>query len=104
MSGPVRAMIERASTTPNRTAAVLLALLSYVPILLTDVGRISADTKSYLTLDPSALLAQATSMWDPSVGAGSVPHQNIGYLFPLGPYYWLMDTIGIPDWVTQRLL
>jgi hypothetical protein len=97
-------MIERASRFPNRTAAALFAFFSYVPILLTDIGRVSADTKSYLTIDPSALLAQATSMWDPSVGAGTVPHQNIGYLFPLGPYYWLMDTIGVPDWITQRLL
>ena len=97
-------MIERASRFPNRTAALLLAFFAYVPILLTDVGRVSADTKSYLTIDPSALLAQATSMWDPSVGAGTVPHQNIGYLFPLGPYYWLMDAIGLPDWITQRLL
>jgi arabinofuranan 3-O-arabinosyltransferase len=97
-------MIERASTHPDRFAAIVLAICAYVPILLTDPGRVSADTKSYLTLDPSALLAQATSMWDPSVGAGTVPHQNIGYLFPLGPYYWLMDAVGIPDWVTQRLL
>ncbi len=97
-------MIERASKHPDRAAAIVLALFAYVPILLTDVGRVSADTKSYLTIDPSALLAQATSMWDPSVGAGTVPHQNIGYLFPLGPYYWVMDAIGIPDWVTQRLL
>ncbi len=97
-------MIERVSRHPDRAAAIVLAMLAYVPILLTDIGRVSADTKSYLTIDPSALLAQATSMWDPSVGAGTVPHQNIGYLFPLGPYYWLMDTIGIPDWVTQRLL
>ena len=104
MSGPGRAMIERASKHPDRMAAALLALCAYVPILLTDVGRVSADTKSYLTIDPSALLAQATSMWDPSVGAGTVPHQNIGYLFPLGPYYWLMDAIGSPDWFTQRLL
>ena len=104
MPGPVSAMIERASRFPNRTAAAVLAICAYVPILLTDIGRVSADTKSYLTIDPSALLAQATSMWDPSVGAGTVPHQNIGYLFPLGPYYWLMDTIGIPDWITQRLL
>ncbi len=97
-------MIERASRHPDRAAAVVLALFAYVPILLTDVGRVSADTKSYLTIDPSALLAQATSMWDPSVGAGTVPHQNIGYLFPLGPYYWLLDAIGSPDWFTQRLL
>ena len=29
-------------------------------------------------------------MWDPNIGLGTVTHQNIGYLFPMGPYYWLM--------------
>ncbi len=43
-------------------------------------------------------------MWDPSVGAGTVPHQNIGYLFPLGPYYWMLDAVGVPGWAAQRLL
>ncbi len=83
---------------------VLLAVLAYVPMLLTKPGQVSADTKSYLTIDPGGLLARASSMWDPLVGAGTVPHQNIGYLFPLGPYYWLADTIGLPDWVAQRLV
>src|SRR5262249_16633078 len=23
--------------------------------------------------------------------------------FPMGPFYWLMDAISIPDWVAQRL-
>ena len=97
-------MIDRAARHPNGVAALFFALCAYVPILFTDPGRVSADTKSYLTIDPTAVLRQATSMWDPSVGAGTVPHQNIGYLFPLGPYYWLMEAAGIPDWVTQRLL
>ena len=34
---------------------------------------------------------------------GTVTHQNIGYLFPMGPYYWLLEQIGLPDWVAQRL-
>jgi len=89
---------------PDRAVAVFLAVAAYVPMLLTEPGRVSADTKTYLTVDPGAVLAQATSMWDPSVGAGSVPHQNIGYLFPLGPYYWVMEQLAVPDWLTQRLL
>jgi arabinofuranan 3-O-arabinosyltransferase len=97
-------VIEWARRHPDRSAAMVLALFAYVPILLTEPGRVSADTKSYLTLDPSAVLRQATSMWDPTVGAGTVPHQNIGYLFPLGPYYWVMEAVGSPDWITQRLL
>ena len=42
-------------------------------------------------------------MWDPNIGIGTVTHQNIGYLFPMGPFYWVLDAIGVPDWVSQRL-
>lgn len=79
-------------------------VLAFVPSLLAKPGQLSADTKVYLSVDPGRLLSSASSMWDPSVGAGTVPHQNIGYLFPLGPWYWLFDTIGAPDWIAQRLL
>ena len=29
--------------------------------------------------------ARAGDLWDPTVGAGTVPHQHLGYLFPAGP-------------------
>ncbi|MEL6893932.1 MAG: alpha-(1-_3)-arabinofuranosyltransferase family protein, partial [Actinomycetota bacterium] len=80
------------------------AVAAFVPAFLAEPGGISADTKTYLTVDPGRLMSQASSMWDPSVGAGTVPHQNIGYLFPLGPYHWLLDTVGVPSWIAQRLL
>ena len=88
----------------DRWAYVVLAALAYVPILLTRPGMISADTKVYLTLDPGSLLTRAWSIWDPLVGAGTVTHQNIGYLFPLGPLYWLGDAAAVPDWLVQRLI
>jgi arabinofuranan 3-O-arabinosyltransferase len=81
----------------------LLALLAWVPLLLTHPGRVVADTKTYLYLDPGRLLARAVSMWDPHIGLGTVTHQNIGYLFPMGPLYWLTHALGIPAWVAQRL-
>lgn len=80
-----------------------LTLLAYVPFLLSSPGRLSSDTKQYLYLDPGRFLARALWLWDPHVAAGTVPHQQIGYLFPMGPYYWLMDRVGVPDWVAQRL-
>src|SRR3954471_20728259 len=80
-----------------------LAVLAYVPFLLSAPGKVAADTKQALYLDPGRFLARAPYLWDPHIGAGTVPHQQIGYLFPMGPYYWLMDTIGVPDWVAQRL-
>ncbi len=42
-------------------------------------------------------------MWDPHVAMGAVTHQNIGFLWPMGPYYWLMEHLGVPDWTAQRL-
>ncbi len=77
--------------------AVTAAMLASSP------GSISADTKVYLYLDPGRLLDRATSMWDPHVGLGTVTHQTVGYLWPMGPWFWAFDRLGAPDWVAQRL-
>ena len=82
---------------------LLLAVAAYAPVLRSDPGKVAADTKQYLYLDPARMLSRAASMWDPHIGMGTVTHQNIGYLFPMGPYFWSLDKIGVPDWVAQRL-
>lgn len=81
----------------------VLAGLAYVPMLLNARGRVAADTKTYLYLDPERLLSRAPWMWDASTGFGTVSHQTIGYLFPMGPWFWLFDRLGAPDWVAHRL-
>jgi len=102
-----RVTLPATTTETNRALTlagyVALALLAYIPPLLTAPGKIAADTKQYLYLDPGRLLRSAVSMWDPNVGMGTVTHQTIGYLYPMGPYYWILDRIGVPDWVAQRL-
>ena len=77
--------------------------VAFLPPLWSAPGRIAADTKTYLSLDPSGLLGQATSLWEADTGLGTVTHQTIGYLFPQGPWWWIADVIGLPDWITQRL-
>lgn len=86
----------------DRLALWALAGISYIPLLLTHPGKLGADTKAYLYLDPGRLLRRAAYLWDPNIGLGTVTHQNIGYLFPMGPYYWLAQVIGVPDWIAQR--
>lgn len=81
----------------------LLAATTYVPLLLTSPGIVGADTKTYLFLDPGRLLRDSLSMWDSGIGAGTVTHQNIGYLWPMGPWFWIFERAGAPDWVAQRL-
>lgn len=85
------------------TLCGVLAAVAYVPLLLTHRGMVGADTKAYLTLDPGRLLARAATLWDPNTGMGTVTHQNIGYLLPMGPWYWLWHQAGVPMWVAQRL-
>ena len=74
-----------------------LAVLAYVPFLLSSPGKVSADTKQYLYLDPGLLLSRAAYLWDPHIGAGTVPHQYIGYLFglsegsPDGQLKWTLE-------------
>ncbi len=88
----------------DRVGILVLGLLAYVPVLATSPGRVIADTKSYLTIDPGRFLADASSLWDPHIGLGTVSHQTVGYLFPMGPFYWvLQEVLGVPGWVTQRL-
>ena len=84
-----------------RSAA--LAALTILPLFLGGRGQVNADTKQYLYLDPVDLLERARSVWDSRVGGGAVTHQAIGYLWPMGPYYALMDALGLPDWAAQRL-
>ena len=81
---------------------VFLAAISYIPSFITQPGKIAADTKQYLYLDPGRLIQSAISAWDPDFGAGTVTHENIGFLFPMGPYYWLVAELHIPLWVGQR--
>lgn len=84
-------------------AHVFLALVAYVPLLRTERGMVGADTKQYLYLDPGRLMHRAASVWDPATSMGTVTHQNIGYLWPMGPWYRFWQAVGAPDWVAQRL-
>jgi arabinofuranan 3-O-arabinosyltransferase len=79
------------------------ALLTFVPLLATQPGEVGADTKTYLYLNPGKVLAEAPYVWNSQIGMGTVTHQYIGYLWPMGPFYWVFQQLGVPDWVAQRI-
>ncbi|HEY5664695.1 MAG TPA: alpha-(1-_3)-arabinofuranosyltransferase family protein [Ilumatobacter sp.] len=88
---------------PRHRAPRWFWLIALLPPLWSAPGRVAADTKTYLSLDPGGLMRQAPSLWESDTGLGTVTHQTIGYLFPQGPWWWLADLVGVPDWITQRL-
>ncbi|MEQ1872282.1 MAG: alpha-(1-_3)-arabinofuranosyltransferase family protein [Ilumatobacteraceae bacterium] len=80
-----------------------LALVVYPLVMLSSPGKMPADTKLFLYLDPGGVMHRASNTWDPSQFAGSVPHQQISYLWPAGPWFWVMDRVNVPDWIAHRL-
>lgn len=105
MKAPVRDRIDRLGRPDRGTRASLLglAITVYVPLLLTAPGRVAADSDAALLIGPGRLLRRAVSMWNPHVAMGTVPREQIGHLWPAGPYFWLTDSVGLPDWIAQRL-
>ena len=87
----------------SRVDYVVIGLLALVPLLATQPGTVSDDTKTYLYLDPGRYVRQALSLWDPNVALGTVTHENIGYLLPMGPFYWVLAELHVPLWIAQRL-
>ena len=77
-----RSWRERARGRAGSLAVAVLALLAYVPTLLSSPGRMPADTKLYLYLDPGRLISDAPWTFDGRQFAGWVPHQVIAYLWP----------------------
>lgn len=84
-----------------RLSAVCICLSALA--FIQDPGWIASDTKLDLAINPGGLMSRAMHLWDPSAFSGSLQNQAYGYLWPMGPYYWLTETIGIPSWVAQRM-
>lgn len=84
-----------------RWVAACLGLMALA--FVQDPGRIAADTKLDLVINPAGLLARAMDLWEPLGFLGQLTNQGYGYLFPLGPFYLMGDFLAIPDWVVQRL-
>jgi arabinofuranan 3-O-arabinosyltransferase len=96
---PAQAVDERVR---SRIRLLAFSLLLMVLPFVTAPGRIIADTKLDLAVNPAAFLAHALTLWDPRE-FGLLQQQAAGYLFPMGPFFWLGRLAALQPWVIQRL-
>jgi arabinofuranan 3-O-arabinosyltransferase len=81
-----------------------LAALAYGLAFAQRPGKVIADTKVHLYVDPARFLSHLASAWSPTADLGHVwAGQYGGYLFPMAPWFALGDALGIPVWVVHRL-
>jgi len=96
---PAQAVDERIR---SRIRLLAFSLLLVVLPFVTAPGKIIADTKLDLAVNPAAFLAHAWTLWDPQE-FGMLQQQAAGYLFPMGPFFWLGRIAALEPWVIQRL-
>jgi arabinofuranan 3-O-arabinosyltransferase len=96
---PAQAVDERVR---SRIRLLAFSLLLVVLPFVTAPGKIIADTKLDLAVNPAAFLAHALTLWDPQ-DLGLLQQQAAGYLFPMGPFFWLGRLAALQPWVIQRL-
>lgn len=94
-SVPVPVLVDRV-----RTVTCLLVL--WTVAFAQQPGKVVADTKIDLALDPWGLMSRALHLWDPTTTFGVLQNQGYGYLFPMGPFAAMGQLVAEP-WVVQRL-
>lgn len=78
-------------------AVVLLLFVIAAP------GLITFETKLGVAVDPWKFMGDLGQLWSDEAGFGGLTNQYIGYLFPMLPFYGLMDLIQVPVWLAERL-
>lgn len=92
----------RVSVRGTTAGSVVLYLALAICMFTEQPGRTSTDTKLGLSLAPTRLISDAFALWDPAANFGEVGNQAYGYLFPMGPFFAVLNQLHVAPWVAER--
>jgi arabinofuranan 3-O-arabinosyltransferase len=88
----------------DRAMTIVFIAFSFALAFWQKPGWATSDTKIDLHVDPSRFLHQVASVWASTTDLGEVHSaQYSGYLWPMGPFFAALHSIGLGAWVVQRL-
>ena len=90
------------SARPGPADWAVYALVVFFSVVQ-EVGRTTLDTRVELSERPTSFLEGGFSLWHGSTNFGELLNQAYGYLFPQGPFFVLVELVGMAPWVGQRL-
>src|ERR1700722_14716011 len=70
--------------------------------LVQEWGLIEDDTKLSLIMAPAAYLQASLHLWSDHLFAGAAT-QSVGLYVPMGPFFQLAQSLGVPTWRTERI-
>ena len=90
--------------TRDRAITLGFVVFSIALALWQRPGWATSDTKIDLQVDPGRFLSSVASVWTSTTDLGEVHSaQYSGYLWPMGPFFAALHSIGIGAWLVQRL-
>lgn len=90
------------TATPARLLALRVALVVALLPWLVQPGVVQPDTKVDLVVSPWRYLTRSLDAWSTHSGFGELQNQAYGYLWPMGPFFGVLHSLGVPGWAAQR--
>lgn len=102
--GSVGDRTDRAVRGANQGLVSALVVVSVLVLnLVQQPGLVTVDTKLDLQFDVTGFLSRSLEVWNGDWTLGGLQNQASGYLFPMGPAFWVGDVLHLPMWVWERL-